>query len=244
MLDRTKIIGTIGYMGGLMSLPEPFAWSWGNMLVFTHEAICQPGERIKPARTGYSYHSAGRNDLVSQISGSQQGGDWLLMLDTDLEFDPDFAARLITMFERYKLDILTGLYAYKNHPEVAVVHMLNEETGRHEPISKWDESVDLFAVSSAGAGCLLVRKSVYERIVTELYEPPFQVIGAYGEDHSFFMRARKLGIKAYCAWRIQAAHLGYKAVEHKPDHSLAICNEYTVSGFGTTKGEMQYGNAS
>lgn len=238
MLDRIKTIGTIGYMGGLMSLPEPFTWSWGNMLVFTHEAICQAGERIKPARTGYSFHSAGRNDLVSQISGSQQGGDWLLMLDTDLEFDPDFCARLITMFERYKLDILTGLYAYKNHPHVAVVHMYNEQTGQHEPISQFDESSDLVEVSSAGAGCLLVRKSVYERIVTELMEPPFQIIGAYGEDHSFFMRARKLGIKAYCAWKIRATHLGYKPVEYTPNLTESICTEYTVSGFGTKQGEL------
>lgn len=239
MLDRIKTIGTIGYMGGLMSLPEPFAWSFANMLVFTNEAMPE-GTRVKPARTGYSFHSAGRNDLVSQILG-----DWLLMLDTDLEFDPDFAARLIMMMERYKLDIVTGLYAYKNHPEVAVVHMFNEETGRHEPISRFDENCELVEVSSAGAGALLVRKSVYERIVTELYEPPFQVIGAYGEDHSFFMRTRKLGIKAYCAWKVQATHLGYKAVEFSPNLSPnTICTDYTVTGFGTTKGEQQHGNAN
>ncbi len=231
MLDRIKTLGTIGYMGGLMSLPEPFAWAWGNMLQFTQEAI-PAGTRIKPARTKLSFHSGARNDLVSQISG-----DWLLMLDADLEFDPDFAARLIAVFERYKLDILTGLYAYKSHPEVAVVHMFNEETGRHEPISKFDDASDLVEISSAGAGCLLVRKSVYERIVTELYEPPFQIIGAYGEDHSFFMRARKLGIKAYCAWKIRASHLGYNPVEFTPNLANANCNEYTVTGFGAARQE-------
>jgi|GEM_PF-3402103 len=229
MLERTKTLGTIGYMGGLMSNPEPFTWAWGNMLVFTNEAM-PPGTRVKPARTGYSFHSAARNDLVSQISG-----DWLLMLDTDLEFDPDFAARLIMMFERYKLDILTGLYAYKNHPGVSVVHIFNEETGRHEPISTFDEASELVEISSAGGGCLLVRKSVYERIVTELMEPPFQIIGAYGEDHSFFMRARKLGIKAYCAWKVRATHLGYNPVEFKPNPADSNCTEYTVSGFGAEK---------
>jgi len=227
-MKRTRTIGTIGYMGGLMSMPSPFVWSWSQMVQFTPEAICQEDEKIDFVRTEYSLHSAARNDLVTKLAG-----DWLLQLDTDMVFDPDFAARLVTIFERYKLDILTGLYTYKSQPNIPVLHMFNEATGRHESIGQWDTSSEIFGVDSAGGGCLLVRRRVFERIFRELRQTPFEMIPPYGEDHSFFMRARKLGFKAYCAWKVQAAHLGFKQVQHEFSDGLPILNEYPVTAFGT-----------
>jgi GT2 family glycosyltransferase len=235
MIERKKTIGTIGYMGGIMSLPEPFAWSWSEMREFTREAVCQEDEQIKFTRTKYSLHSAARNDLVSKLKG-----DWLMQFDTDMEFEPDFAARLITIFERYKLDILTGLYVYKTQPGIPTLYMYNSETGRHEHIGKIPEESEIFEVDSAGGGCLLVRKAVYERIVTELYQPPFEMTAPYGEDHSFFLRARKLGYKCYCAWKVQASHLDYSRVRYQPDSTLDLLTDYAVTGFGTKKGELQH----
>lgn len=235
MLTRKRTIGTIGYMGGIPALMEPFVWSWSQMVEYTPEALCSDpdAERIEFIRTHYSLHSAARNDLVSRMKG-----DWLLQLDTDMVFDPDFCARLVHIFEHYKLDILTGLYTYKAHPGVPTLYMHNKDTGRHEPIGKWDTDSEIFEIDSAGAGCLLVRRAVYERIVTEVLQPPFEMIPPYGEDHSFFMRARKLGYKAYCAWKVQAAHLGFKQVQHEPQ-TLPIFNEYAVTGYGTRKGALQ-----
>ena len=226
MLTHEKILGTVGYMGGIMALPEPFVWSWTQMIEFNRDAI--QGGRIKYTHTKYSLHSAARNDLIYQMRG-----DWLLQLDTDLVFDPDFVTRLLTIFERYKLDILTGMYVYKSNPAVPTIYAYNQENGRHEHIGRWDEDVELFEVDSAGGGCLLVRKEVYERIVEELHQPPFEMTPPYGEDHSFFMRARKLGYKAFCAWKVQAAHLGYKEVVHQPDYSLEVVREVPVTVYGT-----------
>lgn len=233
MLSRKNTIGTIGYMGGIPAIPEPFVWSWTQMLQFTESAICQDHEQIAAVRAQYSFHSMARNELVSKLQG-----DWLLQLDCDMVFDPDFAARLVMTMERYKLDIVTGLYCYKNHPEIPTLYMFNKANGLHEPLAKWDDECEVFEVDSAGAGCLLVRRSVYERMVQELHQPPFEVIPPYGEDHSFFMRARQLGIKAYCAWKVQAAHLGYKQVIHTPDRTLQVLNEYGVTAYGTRKGEI------
>ncbi len=233
MMDRKRTIGTIGYMGGIMSVPEPFAWAFSEMREFTSAAVCQENEQIKFTRTKYSLHSAARNDLVSKMKG-----DWLLQLDTDMEFEPDFAARLITIFERYKLDMLTGLYVYKSQPSIPTLYMFNPETGRHEHVCNWDKSADIFEVDSCGGGCLLVRREVYERIVTEVFKPPFEMTPPYGEDHSFFLRARKLGYKVYCAWKVQATHLDYHKVRHQFADQLPILNDYTVTGYGTQKGEQ------
>lgn len=226
MLSHQKTLGTVGYMGGIMALPEPFVWSWTQMIQFNAEAV--QGGKIDYVRTKYSLHSAARNDLVHQMRG-----DWLLQLDTDLVFDPDFVARLLTIFERYKLDILTGMYVYKSQPAIPTLYMFNKESGLHEHIGQWDEDCEIFEVDSAGGGCLLVRKEVFERIVNEIHQPPFEITPPYGEDHSFFRRARKLGYKAYAAWKVQAAHLGYKEVVHQPDYSLSVVREVPVTAFGT-----------
>lgn len=233
MIERKKTIGTIGYMGGIMSLPEPFSWAWSDMREFTPEAICQEDERIHFTKTKYSLHSAARNDLVHKMRG-----DWLLQLDTDIEFDPDFAARLVMTMNRYKLDIVTGVYAYKSQPGVPTLYMVNAETGRHEHISQWDTSSDVFEVDACGGGALLVRREVYEKIVTDLMEPPFNMMAALGEDLSFCARARKLGYKIYCAWKVQAAHLAYQGVTHEFHPEFPVLNEYQVTGFGTSKGEI------
>jgi GT2 family glycosyltransferase len=236
MLTHKRTVGTIGYMAGIMSLPEPFVWSLVQALQFTTEAICEPDEQIEVARAQYSLHSAARNELVSKMKG-----DWLLQLDTDMVFDPDFVARLVQTMYRYDLDILTGLYTYKSNPAIPTLYRYNEKTMMHEPIQiglGWEDS-DVFPVDSAGAGCLLVKREVYLRIVTEMRQPPFEMIPPMGEDHSFFTRARKCGYQPYCAWKVQAAHLGYKQVTHQFDLSMPILNTYEVTGFGTRKGEQQ-----
>lgn len=220
MLNRQKIIGTIGYMGGVMSVPEPFCWSWGNMLVFAHEAVCRPGEHILPVRAKVSLHDFARNDLLRQMQG-----DWILMLDTDIAFEPDLAARMIGTFLRHRLDVLTGMYSYKTPPHYPVAYLRNPE-GRQETLADWPKDEELIPIDSAGAGVLIVRRQVFERIVAELRESPFDRIGTKGEDHSFFDRLRRLDIKAWLAPRIEIQHLHYLGVqtsEHfrpdrEPDH--------------------------
>jgi glycosyltransferase involved in cell wall biosynthesis len=233
MLTRKKTIGTVGYMGGIMALPEPFVFSWTQMIQFNEHALCQEDKQIHYTRTQYSLHSAARNDLAQNMRG-----DWLLQLDTDMVFDPDFCARLVRVMEIYNLDIVTGVYPYKSNPGVPTLYHFDDDRKRHDPISIPDEAMDMevFEVDSAGGGALLVRRSVFARIVNELKQPPFEHIPPCGEDHSFFMRARKLGIKAHCAWKVQASHLGFKQVmyEHNPD--LPILNHFAATA--ARKGEI------
>jgi len=208
-----RCIGTIGYMGGIMAVPEEFCWSWGNLLLFTQEALCQPGEHIHPVRTKLSLHDYARNDLLTQMRG-----DWILMLDCDMSLEPDFCARMVRLFERNHLDVLTGLYSYKSPPNLPVAYLLNPATGRHEIIAEWDRTLPLIQIDSAGAGCLLIRRSVCERITSELKENPFDRYPGKGEDHSFFLRLGKLGIPAWIAQHAEADHLAYYGVRTSRDY--------------------------
>lgn len=225
-MREVKQIGTIAYMGGIMSLPEPFTWSWGNMLAFTQEALCQPDERIHIGRTKLSLHAYARNELISTMRG-----DWILMLDTDVCFPPDLAARLVAKMAKYDADVVTGIYCYKKPPHFPVLYIHNADTDRHEIVSNWDHARDVFPVDSAGAGCLLIRRRVFERITRELNENPFDMLPGKGEDHSFFIRCRKLGIKVLCAWQVEMQHLEYFGVtpsehyhpeETAPDHEFEM----------------------
>jgi hypothetical protein len=77
-------------------------------------------------------------------------------------------------------------------------------------VGDYDPDAQLIEIGSAGAGCLLVRKKIYKRIYEELKEGPFTATAPHSEDHSFFKRLYKLGIKAFLAPQIECPHLTWK----------------------------------
>lgn len=220
MLEGKKAIGTVAYMGGVMSLPELFVWSWTQMLQYNAIYAMQPNADIFYTRATVSYHSMARNSLADSMRG-----DWLLMLDTDIAFDPDLLARMLFLFESEKLDVLSGLYLHKGHPHPPVLYTWSKDGEQLEHLGDWDkpEGRYLIPIASAGAGCLLVRRSVFERIREELKESPFDIIHPYGEDHSFFRRLKKLGIQAYCDPSVEVNHLAMRPLglkDYQPEPEL------------------------
>ena len=233
MLYGKKPIGTIGYMGGLMSLPEPFLWSYSQMVQYNNDYVCLDKESIHYIRAMISFHSAARNSLVDQAYG-----DWLLMLDTDITFEPDILARLLMIFNRpldtgENIDVLAGLYQHKAAPHHPVLYAWDKDALAH--LGDWDKFGEgqhyVIPIASAGAGCLLVRRNIYERVKKELKENPFDIIPPYGEDHSFFMRLKKLGIKAYCDPLITVNHLRLEGL------SMDDYNKEEITVTKITKGE-------
>jgi hypothetical protein len=218
---RHKLIGTVAYMGGTMSTPEAFTWSWGQLTRHTEAVICGPHEHIHLARSTVSLHDWGRNQILGDLRG-----DWLFMLDNDVAFEPDVCARLLATANRYDLDVVTGIYSYKTAPHYPVLYLHNYDTQRNEVVADWDRASEVFRVDSAGAGCLFVRRHVFQQITRELKVNPFDRIGRKGEDHSFFERLRELGIPAWCAWKIEVQHLAVTGIQtsvhfkptREPDH--------------------------
>ncbi len=213
MLYGKKTIGTIAYMGGVPAVLESFAWAWGQLIQYNADYLVEPGETIFYDRATVSYHSAARNALVDRMRG-----DWLLMLDTDHAPEPDLAARLLLQMERHDVDVLTGLYCYRAAPHNPVVFTRTDD--RIEYLGDWDRNASIFEVGAAGAGCLLVRRRVFERMRLELKENPFEIRKAFSEDNSFFDRCWELGIKTYCCPTVESPHLAVRPVtlaDYKPD---------------------------
>jgi hypothetical protein len=207
---QNRTIGTCAYMGGLPAVLEDFAWSWGQMVQFNAECLCGPGERVHYARSALSFHAAARNSLVDSMMG-----DWLLMLDADHRFEPDIAARMLDRMDSAGIDVLTGMYQFKQPPHSPVLYLANGDY--FAPLGSWrpadvSSDVSLFPVDACGAGCLMVRRPVFARIKDELGGGPFDVIPPFGEDMSFCKRLQQLGIKVYCDPRIECHHLQVRAL--------------------------------
>jgi len=202
-----KPIGTVAYMGGVLSVPEPFCFSLAQMVQYNSEYLCDAGEYVHYDRATVSYHAFARNTLCDRFQG-----DWLLMLDTDHVFDPDICARMVYLMNKHNVEVLTGIYQYKSEPHSPVLYQKSKDGNAFEMIGKWDDNCELFEIASSGGGCLLIKKSVIKRIKEELREGAFDITPPFSEDHSFFKRLEKLNIKAYCAPGIESSHLKYKEI--------------------------------
>lgn len=155
-----------------------------------------------------SLHDFARNSIVEQMKG-----DWLWMTDTDHKFDPDTLARMLFFMNKFNLDVVTALYRHRAEPGCPVIYQWDEENVFLNPIGNWSQDVDVIEIGSAGAGCLLVRASVFARIRKELGEQPFTRFDHYGEDHAFFKRCQKLGIAVHALTRVESPHLQIQALE-------------------------------
>ncbi len=209
LIKPKKIIGTVGYMGGLPAILEPFCWAWGQMIQYNSEYLCEPDQMVNYVKATASLHFFARNNLVEQMKG-----DWLVMLDTDHAPDPDVIMRMLDAVNKNNIQVATALYRHRASFGGPVIYNW-DETGFAQPIAFWTKDVPVMQIDSAGAGCLFVKKEVFERIEKELKEKPFTPIDYYGEDHSFFQRCKKLKIPAYALMDIESPHLKVEKLEMK-----------------------------
>ena len=208
LLGRRPIV-TIGVMSGTMSVMEDFMWSLVQCVQFNSEYLCRTDEYIHLMKPTTSFHSSARNQLAAGFFG-----EWLLMLDNDHAFEPDFVSRLVMLVKKTGADVLSGLYRYRVPPHLPVAFHWSEETQGFVNIAELDWNALMQQVPCVGAGCLLVKRSVFDRIRDELHEGPFDIIHPLSEDFSFFTRLRKLGIKAYVSPMIESYHLAVHRVSN------------------------------
>lgn len=206
-LSTTNPIGTVAYLGGVPAVLEKFTWAWSQMLEYNARFL----PPLHYDHATISYHSAARNNLANRMQG-----DWLVMLDTDHEFEPDLIARLVNCAVRHDFDVVTGLYQYKTYPHCPVLYSWKDPKKPLkgvQSITDWDRNLPVFSVDSAGGGCLLVRRRVFDRIRTELKQRPFDPLLPLSEDNSFFYRLQQLGMQAWVDTRIKSYHLEVRPVD-------------------------------
>jgi hypothetical protein len=232
-----RTLGTVAYLGGTPFLFERFGWAWGQLIQYNYEFLCGNEGRIQYNRSKVSYHEKARNELSQSMLG-----DWILMLDTDHEPPPDLTARMLHILAKYRLEVLVGLYQIKVWPYAPLLYQWAEPNNKEAGfalMANWTmpEGSEIFKIAGAGGGCLMVRRHIFYRILTELDEMPFSVIPPFSEDLSFFWRLDKLGIDTYCCPNIESPHLYIDTI--RMEHYDGECFEHEqreTKGMSMSKG--------
>lgn len=140
-----------------------------------------------------------RNRLV--VSALEREADWILWLDSDLDFPRDTLLHLLG----HDLDIVAATYPRRTAPfeTNGIVIGTPGTEGLQE------------ALAMPG-GLMLVRASVYGKIPVPWYEDHYKpgTLERIGEDIDFCLKARDAGFKIWCDLTLstKVAHLGQHSV--------------------------------
>jgi hypothetical protein len=144
-----------------------------------------------------------RNHLVARFLTTDT--EWMWMVDTDMVFQPDTLTRLLDVAHWKDKPIVGALTFGANRLGTVIYPTLywwQEDgiaRGDHLPL----RDLDVIEVDATGAACLLIHRSVLEKLVSEYPPPkgPFEFTwrdtdqgpGRIGEDITFCLRAKLAG---------------------------------------------------
>lgn len=174
------------------------------------------GPRIASARNQVvrRFMSMGVRD---ESSGEWITPEWLLMLDADMTFDVDLARRLLDFADAKERPILGGLCfgGGKSGVVFPTLYLTNKpEPNRQVVETVWNYPKDaLCQVDATGAACLLIHRSVFEKMATKYAEPyPWFAESAhgqmeFGEDWTFCVRAAMCDFPVFVHTGIKVGHM-------------------------------------
>lgn len=179
-----------------------------------------------------------RNMIVDRFAEAHPSAEWLLMIDSDMTFDPDLCERLVREADPDERPIMGGLCfaGGKSHRTYPTIY---RELGVHEGWIDIERVYDypkdsLLKVSATGGACLLVHRRVlgamkkafgtlpngqpnqYPWFSEGLVGPEGQPLG---EDIAFCRRATVLGIPIHVHTGIKTGHM--KSFEITEERYLA-----------------------
>ena len=163
--------------------------------------------------------STARNQLVNSFL-TEYTAPWLLMLDTDMWFPPDTAARLIEAADPVERPVVGALCFSQNiegAPYSTMYELTEPEPGRLAFARRrdWPED-ECVKVSATGAACLLMHRDALELVQKtsgDIAAPWFREtpVGAplalMGEDMTFCLRCQAAGIPVHVHTGIRAGHM-------------------------------------
>lgn len=131
----------------------------------------------------------------------------LLMVDSDMEFQPEDLDRL--MSHDYG-DVWTGLYvARKGNHQPLIYKEIQPRTKEHNCYSEMetDLSQEIIQVKGCGMGMCLFNRDIVERVI-RYYGSLFEPISGLGEDLSACYKISLAGGTIYCDTKVQPKHNG------------------------------------
>lgn len=159
--------------------------------------------------------ASARNEIVAKFLSLNV--DWLFMVDADMVFAPDVVDRLVESATENDLTILGGLAFVYHKASGKVEPTLKILTGT-DPIqfeTAWNFPPDsVVKVDATGAACVLIHKTVFEDVERKHGESQYPWFAEsekdgqeFGEDITFFLRAKQCGHDVYVNTGIEFGHM-------------------------------------
>lgn len=160
--------------------------------------------------------ASARNQLVTAFLASD--AEWALMLDADMTFAPDTLERLIAVADQNALPVVGGLCFGGGRSGTVTPTMYRIERGIDGctaptigVIEEWPDG-GLIRVDATGAACLLMHRSILEKIraayptVTPWFFTGIHADTEFGEDFGFCLRVAAVGAQVHVHTGVQCGH--------------------------------------
>jgi hypothetical protein len=165
------------------------------------------------------YLDVARNYVVERFLATD--ADVLLFVDSDIEFDPEQAHRIVAEVSAVA-PVVGGRYdnLYSSGMSPVAFRWSNDDIPVMAPIGSLDDLSGLVSVDCVGTGFMAIHRTMLERFATLFHAPsPWfaeeALHGAQmGEDVTFCQRAIALGYPVYLDPRVEVAH--YKTIKIHP----------------------------
>ena len=158
------------------------------------------------------------------IIAMQEEADRILMIDSDMTFEPDLMKRLSADMDEGR-ELVAGLCFRRRMPLEPVIYRNLDEPALNKdgiPIGNLEPYYDyprdsIFKVDGCGFGCVMMTTDLVKR-VWDKFGPPFSPLPWAGEDVSFCYRVKQLGVDMWCDSRVKVGHVGQ--IEYTEDMFL------------------------
>jgi hypothetical protein len=221
--DRTneKVVVAYCHPGNINAA---FHESLLDLLVYDmafHRRIVNGGGRL--AHQASANLSGPRNDVVRKfLDGSE--ADWLWFVDTDMVFLPDTVERLLEFADPVTAPIVGGLcFSIDKGRIYPTLYGLMGEQDNPQVVRFHEWAPDaMFQVAATGTGCILIHRTVFERI-RDFEVPGTGQVGfnaafpwfqetahdnrPVGEDITFCWRAGVVGIPVHVNTAVHIGHV-------------------------------------
>jgi hypothetical protein len=146
-----------------------------------------------------------RNQLVD--IAKKNGFTHIFFMDSDMTFPPDTLIKLLA----HDKDFVGGTYYERYAPyRPTLMKELPDEPEEYTVVDPRGKT-DLIEVDGIGAGCTLIKLSVFEGMETPYYDYRLDKIGErekfWAEDIHFCAKVRKKGVQIWADPTVKCAHL-------------------------------------
>lgn len=195
---------------------DPGHWSacFGMSLrdLYLFEVALQRHPYEVRVQSGAGAIADGRNYATQQfLDGSSE---WLFFVDTDMGFASDTIERLINTADPDERPVMGGLCFTLYEVTPSSFHgvrygvmpaMYSREDGGFNPVTDYKRDA-VQQVDATGAACLLIHRSVLEKIRDKFGKVWFNEMPKTGEDLSFCRRCDQAGVPVHVNTAVKTTH--------------------------------------